>query len=129
MSTERDLDVDLASRESLKPPTQSLSQLFQECLRRYSQLCLALGQDGCEVVKLEHIDLEKARGEFGRLRLWGSQSKAALPAQARGSLDDALRHDQTIADKVADMFRLLMDQLDLGMKEPVCSLFSLGLLQ
>ena len=75
MSTKREIDDGLASTGSRKLPVQSLSQLFQECLQRYSQLCLALGEGGCEVVRLEHIDLEKARGEFGRLRLGAARAK------------------------------------------------------
>jgi len=128
MNTKREIDSGPATTESRKPPTQSLSQLFQKCLQLYSLLYRALEEDDCEPVKLEHVDLEKARGEFGRLRLWGIQSKAALPAQARGSLDDTLRRDQAITDKVADMFRLLMDELDLGMEEHALTLaFNLGM--
>ena len=94
--------------------TQSQSQLFQECLDLYSRLCLALEVVDCPAVQLGQVDLEKARGEYGRLRLWGSQSRATLPAHTRGSLDDMLRHDQTLRENVAAMFRLLMRQLELG---------------
>ncbi|KAK0710658.1 WD40-repeat-containing domain protein [Lasiosphaeris hirsuta] len=116
METQNEADSGLVSSEVKEPPTQSLFQLFQECLDSYSQLCLALGEESCEVVKLQYVNLEKARGEFGRLRLWGSQSKATLPAQARGSLDDTLRHNPTLRDRVADMFQLLMYQLTLALR-------------
>lgn len=93
---------------------QSLSLLFQGCLDRYSKLCWILRGDSCQAVRLGNVDLDRARCEYGRLRLWGSQSKATLPPQAQGSLDDMLRHDQSLKDRVADMFQLLTRQLQMG---------------
>jgi hypothetical protein len=105
---------DPVAAEVEETQAQSLSQLFQGCLDLYSRLCLALGGVDCPAVQLREVDLEKAQSEYGRLRLWGSQSRATLPAHARGSLDDTLRHDQTLKENVAAMFRLLMRQLELG---------------
>src|SRR6186713_1260344 len=37
--------------------------------------------------------LETQSKEYGRLRAWGEETRAVLPAASRGSLDDTLRKD------------------------------------
>jgi len=101
MNTKREADSGLVSTEANEPQIRPT---------------VALGEESCEVVKLDYVDLEKARGEYGRLRLWGGQSKPTLPARPRGSLDDTLRHDQSLKGKVADMLLLPIHQLNMGMK-------------
>ncbi|KAF4454296.1 C2H2 type zinc finger domain protein [Fusarium austroafricanum] len=59
--------------------------------------------------------MEKATDEYGRLKIWGVQRRATLPPSARGSLDDDLRHDQTLRDNVAKIFRLLARQLEIAL--------------
>lgn len=93
---------------------EPISQMFRGCLDRYYNLYLALGGERCQAVKLNQVSLEKAGDEYSRLRLWGIQNMAALPAQVRGSLDDTLRYDETLRTNVTEIFRLLNDQLDQG---------------
>lgn len=52
---------------------------------------------------LEQVDLHEVSSEYGRLKIWGEQTKAYLPARARGSLDDVLRNDEALSGVVREI--------------------------
>ncbi|KAJ5184564.1 hypothetical protein N7472_009404 [Penicillium cf. griseofulvum] len=59
----------------------------------FGEFILALSEKDCRVICLGQVHLAKILEEYGRTKVWGDQTKAELPARARGSLDDTLRHD------------------------------------
>lgn len=73
--------------------SSSLSELNLKCIQSFEEFILALSAKDCRVICLEQVHLSKILEEYGRTKVWGDQTKAELPARARGSLDDTLRHD------------------------------------
>lgn len=45
--------------------------------------------------------------EYGRFRIWAQQTGAALPAEARGSLDGTLRNNSQLRGVVLDILSRL----------------------
>lgn len=78
----------------------SLSSLFQQCSTNFRQLLVALRAANCLLVENGIIQADEVAEEYGRLLLWGEQRKATRPAEARGSLDDTLRHSKDIHNMV-----------------------------
>lgn len=76
--------------------TPSLSKLYGECLQLFRSFLLALSMENCCTIRLEQVHLPELLEEYGRTMIWGDQTKADLPAGARGSLDDTLRHDDEL---------------------------------
>lgn len=74
-------------------PGSSLSELYLECIQSFGEFLLALSGKDCRVICLEQVRLSELLEAYGRTKVWGDQTKAELPAGARGSLDDTLRHD------------------------------------
>ncbi|MBE3049595.1 hypothetical protein IMZ48_45295 [Candidatus Bathyarchaeota archaeon] len=77
---------------------------------------LALSEENCRVVHLEQVNVPAILDEYGRAKIWGDQSKADLPARARGSLDDTLRHDDDLKQLVRGVFMRLSALLVQGEK-------------
>ncbi|OQE34786.1 hypothetical protein PENCOP_c015G06953 [Penicillium coprophilum] len=73
----------------------SLSELYIECMQSFGEFLLALSDRESRVIRLGQVQLLEILEEYGRTKVWGNQTKAELPARARGSLDDTLRHDAT----------------------------------
>lgn len=100
------------------PSTQvsgpSLSQSYLDCIQSFSSFVLALSEDNCLVIRLEQVHLPDILEEYGRTRIWGNQAKANLPARARGSLDDTLRHDNELKDLVQAILGRLKELLSQG---------------
>jgi hypothetical protein len=74
----------------------SISELYRECIQSFGRFLLVLNEDNCRVIRLEQVHLPDILDEYGRTKIWGDQTKADLPARARGSLDDTLRHDDEL---------------------------------
>lgn len=81
---------------SIRPCDPSLSELYLECIQSFQRFLLALSEEDCRVIYLGQVNLSKVLEEYGRTKIWGDQAKADLPARARGSLDDTLRHDDEL---------------------------------
>ena len=94
--------------------SQSLAENFGECINEYSQLLFALSEENCQAVSLKQISVEKVLDGYGRLKVWGQQNKATLPASTRGSLDDVLRHDDGLHRSVAQILNRLIHQIEAG---------------
>jgi hypothetical protein len=78
---------------STRASSPSLSELYVECIQSFGEYLLVLSEKDCRVIRLGQVHLPEILEEYGRTKVWGDQTKADLPARARGSLDDTLRHD------------------------------------
>lgn len=85
----------------------SLSEWFGNCMQAFREFLLALGEANCRTIVLKQVDLSEILEEYGRAKIWGEQTKADLPARARGSLDDVLRHDEDLKKLVQGIFMRL----------------------
>lgn len=83
----------MATSSTLVGDTLPISDLYATCIQSLGLLVKTLSEDDCLVVNLLQIDVQKVVDEYGRVKIWGMDTKACLPARARGSLDDTLRHD------------------------------------
>ena len=81
----------------------SLSESYSACLNLFNLVFLNLKALGCRVVHLEQVDLRGISSEYSRFQIWGEQTKAYLPARARGSLDDILRNDEALSRVVREI--------------------------
>ncbi|KAI2618440.1 hypothetical protein GGR54DRAFT_605477 [Hypoxylon sp. NC1633] len=85
----------------------SLSNLYAKCIDSFGRFVLALTEDNCRVIRLEQVHLPEILEEYGRTKIWGDQTKAVLPARARGSLDDILRQDDELRRLVQGILQRL----------------------
>ncbi|OQE89740.1 hypothetical protein PENNAL_c0013G04005 [Penicillium nalgiovense] len=92
---------------STRPCDPSFSELYLECIQSFGRFLLALSEEDCRVIHLEQVNLSEILEEYGRTKIWGDQAKADLPARARGSLDDTLRHNDEL--KSTDIARRKYD--------------------
>lgn len=92
----------------------SLSELYLECIQSFGEFLLALSEKDCRVICLEQVHLSEILEEYGRTKVWGDQTKAELPARARGSLDDTLRHDDELKYLVKAILMRLRALLNQG---------------
>ncbi|KAH7174588.1 uncharacterized protein B0J16DRAFT_348844 [Fusarium flagelliforme] len=99
--------------------SQSLAETFGTCINEYSQLLFALADENCQAVKLKQISIEKVLDGYGRLKVWGEQNRATLPASTRGSLDDVLRHDDGLNRNVVQILNRLIHQIEAAL--PIAS--------
>ncbi|KAJ5598652.1 hypothetical protein N7537_008736 [Penicillium hordei] len=92
----------------------SLSELYIECIQSFGEFLLALSDKDCRVICLGQVHLSEILEEYGRTKVWGDQTKADLPARARGSLDDTLRHDVELKHLVQAILMRLKALLSQG---------------
>ncbi|RYP17412.1 hypothetical protein DL765_004542 [Monosporascus sp. GIB2] len=85
----------------------SLSESYQECIDLFGRFVLTLCEEGCGAISLEQVRFPDILEEYGRTKIWGDQTNAVLPARARGSLDDTLRHDDELKCLVHDILTRL----------------------
>lgn len=95
---------------------ESIANRYSASIDAFRQLLFALGADDCRAVHLRQIEAPELMDEFGRLQVWGDQSHANLPERARGSLDDILRHNDTLKRVVQGILDQLRNLLDTGIK-------------
>lgn len=93
--------------------TISLAELYSRCLKSFDLFLMNLGTDSCRPVQLGYINSSQVSAEYGRLSIWGEQSRANLPARARGSLDDVLRRDE----EVKGLVRAILLRLDAVLRQ------------
>ncbi|KAF2682187.1 hypothetical protein K458DRAFT_488874 [Lentithecium fluviatile CBS 122367] len=79
------------------PPTD-ISARYTHCLQSLKELLILLDPSISSAPHHKEKCISKALAVYGRLRTWGEESRAALRAGSRGSLDDTLR--KTYALKV-----------------------------
>jgi hypothetical protein len=91
--------------------TGCISTSFDGCLRSFRQFILHLGRENCRPIRLKQLVLPTVLDIYGQFRIWGDQTKANWPADARGSLDLALRNNKGTKDVVLNILRRLQAQL------------------
>ncbi|KGO45689.1 Tetratricopeptide-like helical [Penicillium expansum] len=99
--------------------SSSLSELYLECIQLFGEFLLALSEKDCRVICLEQVHLSKILEEYGRTKVWGDHTKANLPARARGSLDNTLRHDTELKHLVQAILMRLKALLSQGKSNSV----------
>ncbi|EAW17234.1 C2H2 type zinc finger domain protein [Aspergillus fischeri NRRL 181] len=92
----------------------SLSESYLECIQLFGSFLLALSEEDCRAIRLEQVHLSDILEEYGRAKIWGDQVNAQLPARARGSLDDTLRHDNELKGLVQAILMRLRALLGQG---------------
>ncbi|TAQ89813.1 hypothetical protein B7494_g1858 [Chlorociboria aeruginascens] len=107
----------LQSLESSEASTlPDISRSYTECLELYRHFLKLLSREPRRVVRPEEVDVTKALEEYGKLRTWGEETRAALPADARGSLDDVLRKDATLKDAAIRILTKLQRQVQFAIQ-------------
>lgn len=89
-----------------------VADTYNKCLATFATL-VRLWQGYPHTV--DDIISTRALEVYGRLRTWGEESRAALPAAARGSLDDTLRKDEELRFMVHDILLRIFRQIQWGM--------------
>ena len=89
---------------------RSIAIDFADGLELYRRLCFSLANHKCQVA--DQVDLAKVSDNYGRLNIWGSDSRALRIG--RGSLDDVLRTDDKLRSIVLDIIHDLKDALNQG---------------
>lgn len=108
-----DSEIDVIPKDEIVG-MDSVSDLFESCLRRYGILLLALQT---EALRSEHLIINLVpdiKDEFSRLRIWGEQTYAVLPQNARHSLDEQLREDENTKKVVTSCLRRLNNHIEKG---------------
>ncbi|KAG9759091.1 hypothetical protein KCU73_g3565, partial [Aureobasidium melanogenum] len=93
------------------PDNDSVCHLFESCLRRYGTLLLALQSEPMRSSDTFKVIVPEVKDEFSRLRIWGEQSYAVLPQNARRSLDEQLREDNDTKTIVIGSLRRLANHV------------------
>lgn len=110
---EHDSEIDAIPKDNIVE-IDSICQLFESCLRRYGILLLALQTDALRSTHLVNSLVPNIKDEFSRLRIWGEQTYAVLPQNARRSLDEQLHEDEDTRKVVISCLRRLNNQIEKG---------------
>ncbi|KAI1161770.1 hypothetical protein F5B18DRAFT_424411 [Nemania serpens] len=101
----------------VRPPGQassrrSLHETYIQCLDLYRSLAsYILENNNSNTGGEDEIDSNHLLDEFGRLRIWGEQTKAVLEPKERGSIDDFLRNEERLSEEVKEV----LGQLEMGL--------------
>ena len=90
--------------------SQSVAIAFSTCQELYGRLYLSLAGDDCRLAN--QVDLAKISDEYGRLNVWGSDSKVL--GTGRGCLDDTLRNEGKLRSILYDILNDLVGTLTRG---------------
>jgi hypothetical protein len=107
-----DSPEDDPSPEASEPVILDISQAFTACLQLH-KILLALLQR--KPGPCDDADLAKVLNVYGRLRIWGEETRAILPPSSRGSLDDVLRKDPKLRGIAMRILQRLKRKVELGM--------------
>jgi hypothetical protein len=94
--------------------TGSISHLFESSMRGYGALLVALQMENLHSTLRASSLIPEVKDEFSRLRIWGEQTYAVLPQNARRSLDEQLREDEDTKRIVTGSLRRLNNQIARG---------------
>jgi hypothetical protein len=108
-----DLGLDQIATHS-SPETNSICHLFESCTRRYETLLLALQTATTRSTHSAAALVPEVKDEFSRLRVWGEQTHAVLPQNARRSLDEQLRGDAETKEIASGTLRRLNNHIERG---------------
>lgn len=104
----------LTSGPTSAPERSALATSYSRCLESYQRLLDLIGKKSCRIVRLEQVNVGRILEEYGRLRIWGEQTRAALPEKTRGSLDDAMRNDESLRSNINSILTQLSRHLSRG---------------
>lgn len=79
---------------------QDIDQAYAQCLNSLKDLIVQLTYPPHDDLRHDERSLPKALDTYGRLRTWGEESRAALPAGSRESLDQILRQEDKMRNAV-----------------------------
>jgi hypothetical protein len=120
-SSSPDLEIiDCSSLEDLIPSPMettnavSLSQRYDECIQSFKELLFFTQHEDWKTTEREQFSISTCFDEYGRFRIWGSQTNVELRRGIRGSLDEALREDNELKLVVHDILVRLRDILHQG---------------
>ncbi|KAL3465442.1 hypothetical protein BJX64DRAFT_252417 [Aspergillus heterothallicus] len=93
----------------------SVYSQYSETVASLRKLLLALAAADCRAVALGQVEVSEVQDALGRLQVWGDQSRANLPENARGSLDDLLRGNETLQTVTSGILSQTQEAAALGM--------------
>jgi hypothetical protein len=108
------LPIAIASRPKSPSDQPALAVTYLRCLELYQNLLHLLGMENCRVACLKQVNVSKVLEEYGRFRIWGEQTRAAIPEKTRGSLDETLRNDERLKSAVSSILGQLFRHLQMG---------------
>lgn len=92
----------------------TISRLFANCIWEFKGFVGFLSQKNCLVIHLKLVDIDEISDAYGRIKIWGEQTKADLSSRERGSLADTLRHDKELKKLIKDILKRLRNILREG---------------
>ncbi|KAG9513523.1 hypothetical protein KCV07_g8721, partial [Aureobasidium melanogenum] len=108
--TKHDAKIGTISKDEI-PNAPSIYHLYGSCLTSYGLLLLSLETDSLCSTHLTTSLVPTVKDEFSRLRIWGEQTYAVLPQNARRSLDERLREDEDTKEVVIRCLRRLNNHI------------------
>ena len=93
---------------------ESACRLCERSIRRYGTFLLALQRNAPQSTHLTTTTVPELKDEFSRLRIWGEQTYAVLPRNARRSLDEQLREDEETKNIVIRTLQRLDNHIGRG---------------
>lgn len=93
---------------------ESIAHGYFQTVKAFRSLLLTLSGPDCRAVNLGQVEVSALSDDFGRLRTWGDQTRANLQESTRGSLDHALRHNDSMREIAKGILSRLRTSLDLG---------------
>lgn len=89
-----------------------ISVCYAQCLASFMRLLTFLNHPSSPTSDSEESCISIVLEEYGRLRTWGEETRAALPAASRGSLDVTLRKNDTLKSTVARILAKIQRQVE-----------------
>ncbi|KAF2877446.1 hypothetical protein BDV95DRAFT_147432 [Massariosphaeria phaeospora] len=106
------MDSPATSSSAAVLSTPDVFTSYDECLASYRQFLKILNLGTWRAVKLKEVEISKALEGYGRLRTWGEETRASLPATLRGSLDHTLRKNEALKNTAVRIVEKLRRQLE-----------------
>lgn len=92
----------------------SISTLYQDALQKYGKLVLDFEEHASPLAPTLEAHSVGIKDEYGRLRIWGEQTRAVLPEKARYSLDEQLRENEQTRNITLRTLRRLTNRIETG---------------
>ncbi|THV79578.1 hypothetical protein D6D29_06767 [Aureobasidium pullulans] len=90
----------------------SISTLYRDALQKYGKLVLDFEEHASPLAPTFQAHSVGIKDEYGRLRIWGEQTRAVLPEKARHSLDEQLRENEQTRNIILRTLRRLTNHIE-----------------
>ncbi|TIA29191.1 hypothetical protein D6C79_10014 [Aureobasidium pullulans] len=90
----------------------SISTLYRDALQKYGKLVLDFEEHASPLAPTLQAHSVGIKDEYGRLRIWGEQTRAVLPEKARHSLDEQLRENEQTGNMILRTLRRLTNHIE-----------------